>query len=210
MKIRGTLLGGAAALLLAAPAGAATVATDKPCYLETEPMAVAGQGFAPGTVADVQGAGVFGSTPVDAAGNFGLQTAAPALGTTKPTVRRVTLTASDGVNAAEATIRVSTFRADTKPRARRPGTVVKWRVSGFPAGAKVWAHYVHGGKQQRRVSFGRMPNNCGVLTRRLRQLPIDDPARGKWRIQLDTKKRYSAKTPLKLVMTGTVTSRVVG
>lgn len=202
------LVAGATAAL-PTPASAARVATDASCYLARSAMAVAGQGFTPSapltlTVAVGRRERTEAIT-ADPAGTFSTELRAPTLTPSKPMVRRVTVRATDGTISARRRLRVTTFAADTKPTARTVDQVVTWRVTGFPPRARVWAHYVHGGREVRRMSFGRMPKRCGVLRKRIRQLPITSPAAGRWRIQLDTRKRYRAKTRLKIVRTGRVT-----
>jgi hypothetical protein len=209
--LRGVPIAAAAALTVAtapAVASAAAIATDAPCYLSTGAMTVAGQGFAPGLPVNVESSGLFGTGTADAAGNVSIATAAPVL-SSAPDVKVFTLTGSDGTNTAQTTFRVSSFAASHGP-ASRPSSRVRWSVAGFAPGRRVYAHYVHGGRQAKRVSFGRMPNVCGVLHRTLAVLPISNPARGRWRIQLDTRKAYSAKTTIKLVTGGTVSLRVAG
>lgn len=206
MTVRGLLAGGiAAALITAAPAGAAVVATNAPCYLTQSQMAIGGQGFAPGAPISAEGMGLFGSTTADASGAFSLTTTAPLLPFTHPGAKTYTVTAGDGTTAAQTTFRVTNFAARTKPRSpRKPGTTVRWTVSGFAPGSHVYAHYVHHGHQRRRVSFGHMPRTCGTLHRTLRMLPIADAPTGRWRIQLDNRRRYRTSTSPKLVVTGTV------
>jgi hypothetical protein len=207
--LRSVPIAAAAVLTMAvapAVAGAAAIATDAPCYLTTGPMTVAGQGFAPGLPVNIQSSGLFGTGTADAAGNVSIATTAPVLAST-PAVQVFTLTGSDGTNTAQTTFRVSSFAA-SHGSAARPSSRVRWSVAGFAPGSRVYAHYVHGGRQARRVSFGRMPKVCGVLHKTLAVLPISNPARGGWRIQLDTRKAYSARTTIKIVSHGTVTRRV--
>jgi len=195
----------------AGSAAAAAVATNSPCYLSDAPMLVAGQGFTPGAPVQVESHGVFAAPTADAAGSFQVATTAPTLPFITPGVRAYTLTASDGTNTASVPLRVTTFASAHTPRSpSRPQTVVRWRVSGLRPGARVFAHYVHHGRQQRRVFFGRMPKPCGVVSKRLAMVPFAHPAVGRWRIQIDTRKRYSARTKVKFVETGTVTRRIAG
>ena len=195
----------------AASADAATIATNAACYLTGTPMTIAGQGFTPGATVSIESPGLFSAPVADAAGSFQATSSAPALPFSGPGVRTFTLNAGDGTNTAAATVRVTSFAARHRPLVpSKPQTSVRWRVSGLRPGARVYAHYVHGGKQQRRVSFGRMPKPCGVLKKRLAMIPVASPATGKWRIQIDMRKRYSPKTSPKFVETGTVTRRVVG
>ena len=195
----------------AASADAAVIATNAPCYLSNGPMVIAGQGFAAGAPVQVESQGVFAAPTADAAGNFQVSTTAPVLPFPTPGVRSFTLNASDGTSTASVRFRVTTLVSVHTPRVpSTPQSAVRWRISGLRPGARVYAHYVHGGRQQRRVSFGRMPKVCGVLSKRLAMIPIGHPAAGKWRIQIDTRKRYSAKTRGKFVETGTVTRRLAG
>jgi hypothetical protein len=210
---RATVAGVTVALLgaAAASADAATIATNAPCYLTGSPLTIAGQGFTPGATVTIESQGLFSAPVADAAGSFSAASTAPTLPFTRPGVKTYTLNAGDGTNTASTKIRVTSFKAQHRPRVpSKPQSNVRWRVSGLRPGARVYAHYVHGGKQQRRVSFGRMPKRCGVLEKRLRMIPIAHPATGKWRIQIDTRKRYSAKTKPKFVERGTVTRRIVG
>ncbi len=208
--LREALLGGSAAFtLLVAPAGAATLTTDGSCYRTSTQITATGQGFAPGAPVTVQGRGVFGSATADAAGSFQVPLRSPVLPYIGPGARTVTLTASDGTNTGQARIRVTNFAVRSQPRSpSRPGQQVRWVISGFAPGARVWAHYVHGGRQQARVALGRMPKGCGTLRHRLRLIPLSNPAYGRWTIQFDTHKRYSRSTKDKLSISGRIYRRV--
>src|SRR4051794_25581071 len=157
----------------AASADAAVIATNAPCYLSNGPMVIAGQGFAAGAPVQVESPGVFAAPTADAAGNFQASTTAPVLPFPTPGVRSFTLNASDGTNTASVGFRVTTFASAHAPRVpAKPQSVVRWRISGLRPRARVYAHYVHGGRQQRRVSFGRMPETCGVLRKRIAMIPV--------------------------------------
>jgi hypothetical protein len=172
-------------------------------------MAVTGQGFAAGAPISIESTSPLGAATADGAGAFQFTTPAPVLPFSTPGVQTFTLTAGDGTNSAQTTVRVTTFAGDHVPSLPpRPGTRVRWRVSGFAPGARVYAHYVHGGREVRRVSFGRMPSPCGVLAKRVPMLPVANPATGRWRIQIDTRRRYGSDTPIRLVETGVVSRRV--
>lgn len=196
-----------AAGVLAAPesASAASLGTNARCYFSEATVAVAGQGFMPVSSVTLRRGAQAVTATTDAAGVFSAEVRAPRLDRALAVVRRFAVTASDGTFSARRVVRVTTFAATTRPPARRPGDVVTWRVTGFAPGARVWAHYVHDGRQVRRVLFGRMPRPCGVLRERIRQLPITNPATGRWKIQLDTRKRYRAGTRVKIVRRGRVT-----
>ena len=59
----------------------------------------------------------------------------------------------------------------------------------------MYAHYVFGGKERRRVRFGTAAAPCGTLrSDRMRALPVTRPAVGTWTIQIDTRRSYRART----------------
>ncbi|UGS35371.1 hypothetical protein [Capillimicrobium parvum] len=205
------LLAAFAGAVTAASAGAAVLATDEPCYLPGQQMIVAGQGFAPSAPVQVASGGVLATPTADAAGSFQASAAAPALPFSTPSARSLALTATDGTTSATVRIRVANLAALHSPRSpSQPQSRVRWRISGLRPGARVYAHYVHAGREQRRVSFGRMPERCSVLRKRIAMLPVDHPAAGRWRIQIDTRARYSPRTRRSLVEFGTVGRRIVG
>lgn len=188
----------AVGLTPASSAGAAVVAVDLPCYPERFPVTVGGQGFTPGGAIALSATGVAASATADATGVFSARTTSPSLPFTGPGTRTITLTATDGTNAAltaATTFRVTTFAAATTPRRpTKPGSHVRWSVSGFAPGRSVYAHYVFGGHQRARVRLGTAARPCGTLrSPRIRAIPVNHPSTGIWTIQLDRFKAYRAR-----------------
>lgn len=212
MRARTILRGGGPALaaLIAgaavAPttAAAATIVTGTGCYPAGGPITVAGQGFAAGALVTLSGPGVRGRAFANSTGQVEIVAAADPLATTAPVAEAITLTASDGTTAAQTVVRLTNFTFSIAPPVRRPQTPVRWRISGFAPGARVYAHYVHEGREQRSVGFGRMPARCSILRAHLPMLPIAAPAPGRWIIQLDGQPRYRADTTPHLRLTGTI------
>ena len=78
-----------AAGALAAQASAATLAADKPCYVNADPaqgapMVVTGTGFVAGSTVQLTGGTTFGNAVADANGNVSIGAQAPELATTAP------------------------------------------------------------------------------------------------------------------------------
>jgi hypothetical protein len=189
-----------AAALPPAAAQAAAVQTDRRCYLQTAKttVTVTGQGFAPAspyTVA-LDGATVPGGTStIDANGAMQGAIKPPALGG-KRQERRFTVT----VNADQSVSRVFTvtrFSASFAPlRAISPLSRVRFSVYGFGLGGDAPAIYLHyvapDGRLRTTLRLGHGRGQCGSIPRtaRRRLFPFPAPARGRWKLQFDTSKRY--------------------
>jgi hypothetical protein len=74
----------------------------------------------------------------------------------------------------------------------------KWTFSGFPEGKSVYAHYIYGKKTVARQSFGKAKGPCGLLTATARLYPAK-PHHREYRLQIDSRKSYSAKASPRLV-----------
>ncbi|HEV7808626.1 MAG TPA: hypothetical protein VGO80_22665 [Solirubrobacteraceae bacterium] len=191
----------AAALVAAPAASAATLATDAPCYQETQDVVLSGTAFAPMTpVAISQDAAPFGTADTDAAGAFQRKFAAPELGRS---VREQVFTLSgtdSALNTAETTYRTTKIFADFTPDAGDPKTLqVRFSVNGFGLlrnRASVYLHYVSpSGKVRRNVRLGKAVGTCGkIRATRLRHLFPFRAERGRWVLQFDTNKTYKRAT----------------
>jgi hypothetical protein len=174
------------------------VRTDRTCYLQTAAttVTVSGTGFAPLVpyTVSLQGAPL-GSSMTSEAG--ALQA------TFKPTPladgeeQRASTIAVAADQPATTTFTLTRFSAGFAPTTGDPGRLrVRFSVYGFRlAGGTptVWLHYVTpSGRLARTLRLGRGQGQCGAIARtRLRRLfPFRSPARGKWRLQFDTAKRY--------------------
>ncbi len=207
--LRTPLLATVAALAPAAPAAAVpALAPLKPCYVsvlqappdhyETEAIDVSGSGFTPGAKVDVRvdGAVAQSGVVVDAAGNL------PAGAVSAPTVkageRRFTVTAAEQANAAKtasADALASNLSVNVRPRDARPARRIRFRGRGFTdPGAAVYAHYVRRGAAKPRKTVrlvARPAGACGTFSVRRRQFPFT-PKTGRWRVQIDQHRAFTA------------------
>jgi hypothetical protein len=203
----GAALSLAVALASASAADAAIIVTGANCYAADGDVSIAGEGFEPGALVTVKGTGIAGQAFADASGNVQVSATAQPFRGSRPDVRSVTLTAFDGTTTAQTTVRLTNFTFAITPPARRPQTLVHWTISGFAPGERVYAHYIHEGREEKRVLFGRMPSPCSVLRARVPMLPIADPDPGRWIIQLDIAPRYSPSTLPRLRLSGRIRRR---
>jgi hypothetical protein len=75
-------------------------------------------------------------------------------------------------------------------RVRKP---VRFAGSGFTARRPVFAHYVRGGVERRRVRMAALPRGaCGAFSVR-RRLFAFSPQTGRWTIQFDQQRRYERR-----------------
>jgi hypothetical protein len=190
--------------LAAAQASAATITVAQPCVVNADasvgsPMTVTGMGFTPGDTIQLQTTrgGGFGTALADASGNISAVIAAPLLSTLGPSVETFTLTASDSLTPLPVnpttTFPVANLAVGTHPAEAKPARRVTWTFTGFPSGAKIYAHYVHGKKAVARTAFGRAGGPCGVLKKKA----VFFPGHAKYElytVQVDTALRYSPST----------------
>jgi hypothetical protein len=208
----GLLLAALAAAATALPASARAAAwTDAPagCFVSVaqEPaqrqlVPVAAHGFpanAPldllvdGVPADVTGDGVADAVYADARGRIVAGVRAPY----QPTGQRpfsITVTArADRSNTVAATPLVTALAFELRPAQAPPSRRVRFVGRGFTDRRAVWAHYVFGGKVRRTVRLVRRPTApCGTFSVRRRQIPLVRPRTGRWTLQVDQRRRYSA------------------
>ena len=183
-------------LALAPGAHAATVSVtpQKACYRSGETIGMSGSGFTPGGAVDIASDGQsIGSTTADGSGNFGgrLQVASP-------TQRLKTYTATDQsnpANNASAQLRVSPFDVVVSPRNGSPGRRLRIVARGFTTGRTLYAHIVRG-RQRSNVRIGRLRGPCRRLRVR-RRVFRGNTQPGTYIVQFDTRRRYSARTPVK-------------
>jgi hypothetical protein len=192
-----------ALLALPVAAGAATVQTDLPCYLENRNVEVTGAGFDPGAgytvLRDGQAIGN-GTVPADGTVTGTFPTGALETGVAE---RGFDLTVTDGRNEAAARFKVSRFRAEFAPSKGNPATLkVRFSVFGFGRSElPVYVHYLRpSGRSARTVRLGLTRGACGSIARtRTRRLFPFRPSRGRWRLQFDTRKAYRADAVPRIV-----------
>ena len=198
------------AALSAAPAQAATLTVEKPCYRATDPagdLVLAGSGFTPsGLVLLGSGDTTIGSAVADAKGNFRQKYQIPTPPETGRNARdsQFTFSATDNTDtsiAASVTFRTAQVFGDYNPgESLHPNTVrVRFSAFGFAAGfaagtpaPTVYVHYVSpNGRHKLTVSLGRGSGVCGSIAKtKLRRLFPFKARRGTWTLQFDTRKVY--------------------
>jgi hypothetical protein len=95
-------------------------------------------------------------------------------------------------NVATAVSRVTNLAVTLRPSVAAPSRKVRISGRGFTAAAPVFGHYVFGGKVRKTVRFvaaSHLP--CGTFHARRRQIPLKQPAFGKWILQVDQQRQYS-------------------
>jgi hypothetical protein len=189
-------------LVPAAAADAATVQTDRACYLQTAKttVTVSGNGYTPGQPYTVSLDGTpltGGAGTMDAGGAMQGAFTPPALAVGEQQ-RTFTVGVQSDVLAASTTFTVTRFGASFSPSKGDPARLrVRFSVSGFGLGTAnpdVYVHYVApGGKLKQTVRLGRAQGPCGSIQRTaLRRLfPFARPKHGKWQLQFDTSKSYT-------------------
>jgi hypothetical protein len=191
----------ATALVAAPAASAATLATDSPCYQETQEVVLNGSGYTPlSTVTVSQDGKPLGTAQADANGTFQRKFATAELPASRAE-NVYTLTATDALNSGTTRYRSTKVFADFSPRAGDPTRLrVRFNVFGFGLvrpHATVYLHYVRRstGKVRRTIKLGSVSGTCGVIrrTKLLKLFPFT-PERGTWILQFDTVKRYERAT----------------
>lgn len=199
MTARPLVLAGLAAAGLtttAASAQAATITTDRPCYVEQQPMAIAGTGWVPNARYSVKTDQLFAFGNADATGNWLSTTeTAPIVveRTTRP--KTFTLTAQqDGVDVATAPFDVVNLLVTLASTRGKPTSRTTWRFSGFNPGESIYVHVRRGGKTLANVRMGRGDSRCGRLTTKQRRLPGVSSRRlrtGRYDLYMDNRRTFS-------------------
>jgi hypothetical protein len=191
-------------LAAAVPAHAASVVTDRECYLETSRTNVTlnADGFAasrPYTVA-LDGSPLPGGAATDAQGKVQGAFSPPTLAATEHERTFTVGVESDGV-AVSTNFTVTKFSADFSPsKTIAPDSRVRFSVYGFGlsvANPDVYLHYVDpAGKVRQTIRLGRAQGQCGSIekTARHKLFPFGTPGRGKWKLQFDTSRTYTRGT----------------
>jgi hypothetical protein len=199
-RIRPVLL--AAALVAAAPAAAdaATIELNRSCYLTEGVVGLSGSGFAVNAPVTVtQNGQQIGTAQTNALGSFQVSYSAPAVSETQRQTA-IDVSATDGVNTASTSSKVSAFNADFSPSSGNPRTLkVNFEADGFNllggSASTVYLHYIApGGKRKMTKRLGKAQGACGQLSTRKRKLFPFAAKRGTWRLQWDTRKTYKKCT----------------
>lgn len=196
-------------LLAAGPAQAATLATDRGCYAESEKLVVSGTGFTPNAPVSLSLDGAQVLTPTaDAAGSIGAEGPAPVIDPSRQ--RRFSLVATDTTNPAlTATVRPLATALDVKvsPSSGRTTRVRKISARGFTTGKTLYLHVRRKG-YKRNIRLGKLKSPCGTLSVRKRIFTRKAPA-GLYKLQFDASRKYSATTVPRVTFTTIVFRTIV-
>jgi hypothetical protein len=183
----------ATAFAAAAPAQAATLVGDQACYQEGEPVKVVGTGFTPNGRVDFSRDNLAASSLIaDATGRVQGQIGAPSISPRRE--RRFSLVATDASNPANVgsiTPLATVFDVTVAPLGGNPARRRRITVRGFTEGKTLYVHIRRRGRG-RNVRLGRLKRPCG--TKRVRKRLFRRGAKtGTYRVQFDTRRRYSSK-----------------
>lgn len=213
MSLRGWLASVSASIcgfvVVVAPASAATIATTTPCVTSfggIKSVGLVGTGFTPGravlvraTNPDIRTPSLMAEVQADAAGNVPTGTIGmPALFSSFSAVDETfTLNARDdrGVEAAPYTFRQVFFGFRGVPGDAKPGGTVRYTPRGFVPGRPVYAHFRFAGRTRADVKLGVAKAPCGIVSRRMRQLPAKVRI-GRWTVAMDHERVFNSNTVL--------------
>jgi hypothetical protein len=158
-----------------------------------------GSGFTPNsfvTIKTVDGQTLGGAT-TDPAGNFSDvffgSTLFPSINSTKLTTQLVA-TDSAGVAAPAIPFQMVKITATVPDRAR-PGSRVRFRVSGFDTGKRVYLHIRRGGKTRGSFRIATAKGDCGIATRKMRYMPLRRYSTGTYDYYFQHTKRFDRSAP---------------
>lgn len=194
-----------AGLLLALPASAqaATLSAAKSCFKNGSKVPLQGTGFAPESTIRfaVNGRSLNQLVTSDEAGDVDVTYTPPETDGERRLVIRAT--DEEGTTARETIYVTRMLWVTANPSTS--SDVSTWRavfrLFGFGSG-KAYIHYVNPkGRFKKTVRLGALRGPCGRLrTNRRRVLPFRDPQFGFWKLQFDTRARYSKNTVRKKVV----------
>jgi hypothetical protein len=204
----------AAPLAAATAAGAATLHLNRACYVfkgrHKPAVVVTGSGYGPGDPVQIESRSGFGlSLTANPAGQIAGRAEAPLPPLTAAKAKKFTVVAKDFTPSggdsvvATASSHVTAFAAShgagkhKAPGNRALEEKVKWAFSGFPVHRTIYGHYLHGSRLVAAQKFGRTKRPCGTLVVHKRGYP-GTPRHSSYTVQLDTHRRYSAKTTPRL------------
>ncbi|NLT06907.1 MAG: hypothetical protein GXY03_11445 [Solirubrobacterales bacterium] len=186
-----------AALAFAGPAVAQTpvLESDRSCYGPGQEVGLTGIGFTPGAPVAVSVDGrQLGSTQANPVGEFDISLSAPSISAKQ---RRYAFSATEEDNpavTASASFLVSSLAVKITPRGRtNPGVMRRIVARGFTSGRVLWAHIKRGKRKARNVKIGRLKGACHTINVKRRLFP-SNATPGVYKVQFDTKRRYSKKT----------------
>jgi hypothetical protein len=190
-------------LLAPAAAHAATVTTDRTCYLQTDKtnVTVMGSGFTAGQPYTVSLDGqelAGGSHAIDANGAMQGAFAPPVLGNDELERTFSVGVAANGVSATSK-FTVTRVKATFSPATGKDVRTMRVRFSVAGMGLDrphptIYLHYIApDGKLKQTLRLGQATGQCGRIEKtKLRRLfPFIAPAYGWWNLQFDTRKSFT-------------------
>jgi hypothetical protein len=199
----------ATAVAIAAPSAASAASLEavpaKSCYRAGEDVTLKGAGFTPNSQVAITSDGTsLGSSTASSAGTFtGTLTVGVPSGEKVKTYAATDQ--SNTANVAAVQLRISALAVKLKPKRGSPNRRFKIGARGFTTGKRLYAHLVKTG-YRRTVKIGRLKGPCHKIKARKRLFP-KNIATGLYRVQFDSKRRYSKRTKVKVVRGFQVTSR---
>jgi hypothetical protein len=205
-----TILVAGAALLVPQAAQAAYLAPIASCYrsvdeLTRETVPVRANGFTPGEHVNVYVDGQLAKQDVVVLtdGQITGTVPAPYLAEGQRPFALTVTEVEQPTNTATVSSRVTALSLRLKPRRAAPSDRVRFIGSGF-IGPDAFAHYVRKGKLRKTVRLGTPKGPCGRIDVKRRQIPLLEPALGRWTLQVDNQRTYSAQ-PDSVFMTLSIT-----
>jgi hypothetical protein len=187
----------------AAQAATLAVSGSKSCYRAGDSLTLTGSGYTPNGPVDVTLDGHdLGPLTADASGNI----SSPLRVGNLRGVRTRTLVASDATNPAltgTASFLGSALVVGVKPHNGTAGRKLRIAASGFTTGKRLYAH-IRRRHYRRNVFIGKLKGPCHTLKVRKPVLGAGTP-KGVYKVQFDTRKRYSKKTKVWFRFSVTVT-----
>jgi hypothetical protein len=190
----------AVGLACVVPAGAQAatlgIGPAKRCYRTGDRVGILGGGYTPGALANVAIDGQpLGQLQADPTGAIG---SSLTIGTLRG-VTTHTLTATDSANPANVgsvSFLGSAVSVRVRPANSRVGRPKRIRATGFTNGRRLYAHVVRR-RYRRNVLIGRLRGACHRIRARRIILPAGLPY-GSYRVQFDTRRRYSSRTRIRV------------
>lgn len=181
----------------------AKVELNPGCYLSNDEGTLTGSGFKPNTTwtAKLSGTQELGNGRTDGRGRIRALFTAPDYDGTTGT-RKLTLSVTDGPNVASTSFLMSPLTASFSPSSGDPARLrVRWRVLGIGPNRGVYVHYIRpNGKLRKTLRIGTSDDLCGALkTGPIALFPFRYEF-GKWTFQVDTTRRWSARTTPRLLI----------
>lgn len=192
----------------AANAVAATIAVPVSCVVTTvgfsDPvLPIVGSGFTPGSFVTFSTATKSKPTPslltsaqADGAGNIRTVARRAPFNSSKTNDQSFGLIASQsGTPVAATTFRqvkggfTYRLRSGGSPRQR-----IRYTARGWAPGKSVYIHFRFKGRTKKTVKLGTASSPCGVVSRRMRALPLGSLRIGKYKLYVDQSSSYSKNT----------------